>query len=102
MHSALRTTALRCALVLVVATPVAAQPTPAAPAAGSLSADLLADITDAEGKFVSLAKAIPADKYAWRPGTGIRSVGEVLLHVASDNYLIPAILGFAADPATGI
>ena len=54
------------------------------------------------GKFVDLAKAIPADKYEWRPGAGVRSVGEVLLHVASDNYLIPAAIGFPADPATGI
>src|SRR4030095_927787 len=45
---------------------------------------------------------IPPDKYDWRPGAGVRSVGEVLRHVASDNYLIPAALGFAADPATGI
>src|SRR4029450_6450916 len=33
---------------------------------------------------------------------GVRSIGEVLRHVASDNYLIPAILGTAADAATGI
>ena len=55
-----------------------------------------------EKKFVALAKAIPAEKYDWRPGAGVRSVGEVIRHVASDNYLIPAALGFAADPSTGI
>jgi hypothetical protein len=33
---------------------------------------------------------------------GVRSVGEVLLHVAGDNYLMPATLGFPPDSFTGI
>ena len=99
MPSTVRFTVLQAALALACALPVAAQ---AAPAAGSLTADLLADINDVEKKFVGLARAIPADKYEWRPGAGVRSVNEVVLHVASDNYLIPAALGFTPDPATGI
>jgi len=99
MRSTVRFTALQAALALACALPMAAQ---AAPAAGSLTADLLADINDVERKFVSLAKAIPADKFEWRPGAGVRSVGEVVLHVAADNYLIPAAIGFAPDPKTGI
>lgn len=99
MRSTVRFTVLQAALALACALPAAAQ---AAPAAGSLTADLLADIGDVERKFVALAKAIPAEKYEWRPGTGVRSVNEVVLHVASDNYLIPAALGFTPDPATGI
>lgn len=71
-------------------------------AAGSVSADLLADLGSVEQKLVDLARAIPAEKFAWRPGDGVRSVREVLLHVASDNYLLPAMIGFAPDPATGI
>jgi hypothetical protein len=59
-------------------------------------------VSEVEKKFVSLAKAIPPDKYEWRPGAGVRSVGEVIRHVAADNYLIPAGLGFAADASTGI
>ena len=89
-------------LAVSLAIPVHAQTAAATPAAGSLAADLLKDITDLEGKMMGLARAIPADKYAWRPGTGVRSVGEVLQHVAADNYLLPALLGHAADPATGI
>lgn len=59
----------------------------------------LADIKDSESKFVGLAKAIPADKYTWRPGEGVRSVSEVFLHIASANYGLPTMLG--AAPAEG-
>ena len=97
MHPSARFMALTGALALVSAAPAVAQS-----AAGSITADLVSDVTDAQKKFVDLAKAIPADKYDWRPSAGVRSVGEVLRHVASDNYLIPAALGFKADSSTGI
>jgi len=32
--------------------------------------------------MLSLAEAIPADKYSWRPASGVMSVAEVLTHVA--------------------
>lgn len=35
-----------------------------------------------------LAEAIPADKYSWRPGTGVRSVSEVIMHVAVANHFL--------------
>jgi uncharacterized damage-inducible protein DinB len=96
MRQSLRFTVLNVALVLACAAQAAAQ------SSGGIMADLLSDVSETEKKFVDLAKAIPAAKYDWRPGVGVRSVGEVFRHVASDNYLIPAALGFAADPATGI
>ncbi len=70
--------------------------------ANSLIADLLTDIGQVHQKLTSLAQAIPADKWGWRPGQGTRSVGEVYLHVAADNYLLPTGLGTAAPAATGI
>ena len=79
----------------------AQQPTDAAAPAG-LTGDLLADVGQVEQKVMGLARAIPADKYGWRPNPGVRSVGEVLLHVAADNYLLPAMLGHAAPAVTGI
>ena len=75
--------------------------TPRAQTAGVVS-DLMKDVSQVEQKLVALAKAMPADKYAWRPGAGVRSFGEVMLHVASDNYFMPGMLGTAIDPATGI
>lgn len=74
----------------------------AAASGGSLSADLLRDISQVEQKMIGLARAIPADKYGWRPGAGVRSVAEVFKHVAADNYLMPAALGAMPDSSTGI
>jgi len=95
MRRLVRSTALNCAFALASALPAGAQ-------ASSIMADLTGDVAETQRKFIDLAKAIPAEKYDWRPMAGVRSVGEVLRHVASDNYLIPAALGYAADPATGI
>ena len=74
---------------------------PAVPArgqgSGTMVSDLMSDVTEVEQKLVSLARAMPAEKWSWRPGTGVRSVGEVFQHVAADNYLLPA---FAGTPAS--
>ena len=71
-------------------------------AAPNVMADLVKDVSEVEEKLVSLAKAMPAEKYGWRPMKGVRSVGEVFQHVASDNYLLPAMLGTPAPDSTGI
>ena len=78
-----------------------AETTPSGTSAGTVAADLLADLTTVETKIVDLAMAIPENKYNWRPDSA-RSVRQVLLHVGADNYLLPAMLGFPPDPATGI
>lgn len=70
-------------------------------AASTVASDLLQDLGTVEKKIIDLAAAMPADRYGWRPDSA-RSVRQVLLHVAADNYLLPAMLGFAPDPATGI
>jgi uncharacterized damage-inducible protein DinB len=57
-------------------------------------------IGEAQKKLQKLAEAMPAEKYAWRPGTGVRSVGEVFMHVASANYFFPTLWG--ASPPAGI
>ena len=57
---------------------------PAAPAA----ADILLSFSDSEEKVMALAKVVPEEKYAWRPGPGVRSFGEVLVHIASANQLL--------------
>jgi hypothetical protein len=41
----------------------------------------------------TLADAMPADKYGWRPATGVRSVSEVYVHIAGANYLFLEIAG---------
>jgi uncharacterized damage-inducible protein DinB len=76
--------------------------TPAAGQRAGLMGDLVKDVSEVQTKLVALAKAMPADKYDWRPGAGVRSVGEVFLHVAADNYLMPSAVGFMPDAASGI
>jgi uncharacterized damage-inducible protein DinB len=78
----------------------------AAPAVGQeptgIVGDLLKDIVEVEGKLMGLAREIPPDKYGWRPGEGVRSVGEVFMHIAADNYLLSAAIGKGAPASTGI
>jgi len=86
------------------AEPAAATVSAAATPTGtpSVMTDLLRDVSDMEKKMVDLAKAIPPAKYGYRPGAGVRSVGEVVMHVAGDNYFMPAAVGTAAPASTGI
>jgi len=58
----------------------------------------LLDLDGMHQKFVDLATAIPADKYSWRPAEGVRSIGEVFLHVAGANYAIPNYMGTPVPP----
>ncbi len=64
--------------------------------------DLLQDVAALETKIVGLANAMPSTAYKWRPGAGVRSTEEVLLHVAGDNYFMPALMGVPAPADTGI
>jgi uncharacterized damage-inducible protein DinB len=43
--------------------------------------------------LVALAEAIPADKYTWRPAPGVRSVSEVLMHIALSNFYLLSVTG---------
>jgi uncharacterized damage-inducible protein DinB len=58
----------------------------------------LVDLEQVHKQFVALAEAIPAEKYSWRPGEGVRSIGEVYLHIAAANHNIPTMMGTAAIP----
>jgi len=33
-------------------------------------------------QVIAVARTIPAEKYTWRPAPGIRSISEVLMHIA--------------------
>lgn len=61
----------------------------APPAAADYREEALNRIGTLEKKFVGLSEAVPADKYTWRPAEGVRSVSEVLLHVAGANFGLP-------------
>jgi len=44
-------------------------------------------------QLVSLAEAIPAEKYAWRPAPGVRSTSEVIMHAAIANFYLLNVTG---------
>jgi uncharacterized damage-inducible protein DinB len=65
---------------------------PTAPRSG-VRAELLHDLEDLQKKILSLALAIPAEKYSWRPVRGVRSVSEVYMHMAGGNYTLVSFVG---------
>ncbi|MDH5588422.1 MAG: DinB family protein [Gemmatimonadota bacterium] len=76
------------ALVLVAGGAVAS------PAAGqALKNEMVWDLEQVADKYLALAGAIPVSDYTWRPGEGVRSVGEVFMHIVSANFGIPGIMG---------
>jgi uncharacterized damage-inducible protein DinB len=83
------------AAALAGAASMASAQAAAAPTSG-YRAEFLKEMQYFEGRFTQLAEAIPADKYAWRPGAGVRSVAEVLLHVAGANQGLPGMAGIKA------
>ena len=83
-------------LLFVLAVPAHAQ------TREGLMGDLIKDIGEVESKVVGLAKAMPDGAYSWRPSPDVRSTAEVLAHVASDNYFLPAAMGIAPPSETGI
>jgi uncharacterized damage-inducible protein DinB len=61
--------------------------------ASGVKGSILFQIDQAREKLLSLAEAMPAEKYTWRPGEGVRSVGEVFAHVSGANYFLPTFWG---------
>lgn len=54
------------------------------------------------GHVQQLAQAVPADKYGWRPAEGVRSVGEVYLHIAGANFFLSSQLGTPPPEDLGV
>jgi uncharacterized damage-inducible protein DinB len=44
-------------------------------------------------QLVALAEAIPPEKFAWRPGPGVRSTSEVIMHIALANFYLLSVTG---------
>jgi uncharacterized damage-inducible protein DinB len=90
-HAADHATAHTAATASPKASAAPAAASAAAP--GSVRAVALRQLAAAEKKLLSLADATPAEKYGWRPAEGVRSFGEVYMHVASANYFLPTFWG---------
>jgi uncharacterized damage-inducible protein DinB len=78
------------ALALAVAAPASPQ---------SFQSEVALDVRAVGQKFVALAQAMPDDTYAWRPEDGVRSVGEVYMHIAAANLGLPMQFMQVTPPA---
>jgi uncharacterized damage-inducible protein DinB len=88
-------------LILVLAMAVAAGAAPQAPESPKCYAfpeRAAMELKEVQQEVVSLAEAMPQDKYTWRPTAGVRSVSEVYLHMAAANFGLTAIAGVPASP----
>jgi len=54
--------------------------------------EFLGQVDFVKGRLMQLAEAMPEDKYSWTPGEGVRSVGEVYVHVAQANHYFLSIM----------
>lgn len=77
-----------------------AQPEDKTPPSYDMKPQAILDLQALQKKLVSLAEAMPADKFTWRPAPGVRSVSELFLHVAQANFNIPTMMG--VPPAAGV
>ncbi|MES2307039.1 MAG: DinB family protein [Gemmatimonadota bacterium] len=100
-HSARLVSALASATLFaaVAVLPVAGQDVGANASPAMLRSEYLSNMKDVEEKVVGLAEAFPEEKYAWRPAPGVRSVSEVLMHIASEHYVYMPMTVGAAPPA---
>ena len=64
--------------------------------------EVLAQLALVEEKSVGLAEAFSPEDYAWRPGEGVRSAGEVFMHMTAMNYAFPMFAGHPAPTHTGL
>ncbi|HTW24777.1 MAG TPA: DinB family protein [Candidatus Baltobacteraceae bacterium] len=60
--------------------------------------EAIVELKAAQNEIISLAQAMPQEKYTWRPADGVRSVSEVYLHIAAGNFGLTAIAGAPPYP----
>ena len=96
-----RNTAVGLAVLALglLAGPASAQTASAAATPSSVQSALADDVNNLSDKFVGLARVM-AGKYDWRPGTGVRSVGEVFNLILNENRMLAGLLTGAAAPAS--
>jgi len=75
------------ALLALAALPLGAQNKPA------FIDDFLGQVEYVQGQIMSLEGAVPAEKYSWKPGEGVRSIAEVYRHIEFGNYALLSLMG---------
>jgi uncharacterized damage-inducible protein DinB len=49
-------------------------------------------------QLLALAEATPEEKFSWRPAPGVRSAGEVYMHIAIANFYLLSVTGPKMPP----
>ena len=70
---------------------------PSVPRTG-FRAEFLANLDEVQEKIMELATSTPAEKMSWRPAEGVRTFGEVYMHIAGGNYFLATFLGAKTPP----
>ena len=76
------------------AQPVLGQETPSS----GFRAEFIQQLDAVADKLIELAEAVPAEKYSWRPGSEVRTMSEVFVHVAAGNYFLMKFIGIQPPP----
>ena len=80
----------------LVALALAAFPASAQTTVTGFRAEFFAQQDGVEKHLLALAEATPAEKFAWRPAEGVRSISEVYMHLVGANYMLPGFAGVKA------
>jgi hypothetical protein len=83
------------AYALAITALVSVTPLQAQPAAQSVQTALAKETGTLSDKFTGLARVM-AGKYDWKPGSGVRSAGEVFNLIVEENELLARTLSGAA------
>jgi uncharacterized damage-inducible protein DinB len=65
--------------------------------AADLKSEYRVEFAAASRQIAALAQAMPEKTFEWRPGPGVRSVGEVYVHIAETNVLLLGYAGVHVD-----
>jgi len=61
--------------------------------------DVLLPFIDLETRVMALARAIPANKYSWKPDDSARSVAQLFMRIADSTKLLDALIGDDIKPS---
>ncbi len=61
--------------------------------AGGFRGDLIGQIEYVQKQITDLLGAVPEKKLSWSPAKGVRSIGQVYMHITMANFMLPKFAG---------
>lgn len=84
---------MKSALCVVLLVCILAAPGTAQEKAGGFRGDLVGQIEYVQKQITDLLGAVPEKKLSWSPAKGVRSIGQVYMHITMANYMLPKFAG---------